>query len=44
MEVFMMIDRYKSGLFYLLIFLDRKTIAGAYESTPYPTVQLNTIR
>jgi hypothetical protein len=43
-ELFMMKDRYKSGLFYILVFLDGKTIAGAYESTPYPTVQLNTIR
>lgn len=43
-EVFMMIDRYKSDLFYILVFLDGKMIAGAYESTTYPTVQLNTIR
>jgi len=40
----MMIDRYKSGLFYFLVFFQGKSIAGAYKSTHYPTVQLNTIR
>ena len=39
-----MIDGYKSGLFFILVFFDEKTIAGAYKSARYPTVQLNTIR